>query len=53
MDKKNIFTILEKLVKKYKYLHKPILDDYISTFTRTFLEYIYIYIYWQSKWNII
>ncbi|WP_303923584.1 transposase [Ureaplasma parvum] len=37
---KNIFTILEKLVKKYKYLHKPILDDYISTFTRTFLEYI-------------
>lgn len=40
MDKNNIFTILEKLVKKYKYLHKPILDDYISTFTRTFLEYI-------------
>lgn len=40
MDKKNIFTILEKLIKKYEYLYKPILDDYISNFTRTFLEYI-------------
>lgn len=40
MDKKNIFTILEKLIKKYEYLYKPILDDYISNFTKTFLEYI-------------